>query len=111
MTGPGVPIFCCFRPRINDFGPLFDTMPRDDEKSAVQKPTVSKEIVSEIALKQQKKESEADGAGDVEKKIGAPFRALAVEATHLAKIEPEAEQNGRESQKTKCSGFPHQLAI
>src|SRR5439155_21643433 len=89
---------------------LFDTMASDDEEAAVPQPTVTKKIVSEIALKQQKKERHADGSGNVVEKVPAPFRALAIKPPDPSQVQPETKKNARESESAERSSLSQELS-
>src|SRR6266481_3382310 len=84
---------------------LLDTMARNDEEAAVPQPTVTKKIVSEIALEQQKKQSHADGGGNVVKKVPAPFRVLAIKPPDPSQVQPETKEDARKGQSPYCSRF------
>ena len=72
---------------------LLDTMASDDEEAAIPQPTVTKKIVSEIALEQQKKERHADGSGNVVEKVAAPFRVLAIKPPDPSQVQPKAKED------------------
>ena len=84
---------------------LFDTMASDDEEAAVPQPTVTKKIVSEIALEQQKKERHADGSGNVVEKVPAPFRVLAIKPPDSPQVQPETKEDARKGDRPYCSRF------
>src|SRR5438445_23991 len=89
---------------------LFDATARDDEKSAVPKPAITKQIVTEIAFKQQEKDRETDGGGHVVKKISPPFGMLPITTPNTPQVQPKTEKNEQEGNGSQRSGFPKQLA-